>query len=79
LFAWKLLTQEERKQALKDLQSINKNHVYNALEVKEGQSMPRPGRFWKKGDQLKWRAWSKMTSEERQDAIEKLQVSFLTK
>jgi predicted Fe-S protein YdhL (DUF1289 family) len=77
LFAWKLLNQKERQQALKALQSINQEHVHNALD-EHCRKRPKPERFWKDGDPLEWRAWSNMEEKERKEAFEQLQVSFLT-
>jgi hypothetical protein len=78
LLAWKLLNQKERQEALKVLQSNNKEHVCNGSDS-HGQKRPKPGRFWKEGDPQEWRAWSNMKEEEREEAFEKLQVSLLTK
>jgi hypothetical protein len=78
LLTWRLLNQKERRQALKSLQTINKEHICNASD-EHGLKRPKTGRFWKEGDPLEWRAWSNMREKERQEAFEKLQVSLLKK
>jgi hypothetical protein len=66
------------QQALKALQSINKEHVCNSSD-EHGGKKSKPRRFWKEGDPLEWRAWSNMSEKERQQTFEKLQVSAFPK
>lgn len=78
LLAWRLLNQKERQQALKALQSINKEHVCNALD-EHGRKRPKPGRYWKESDPPEWRAWSNTKEKEKEETFEQLQVSSIPK
>lgn len=74
LYAWGSLDLEERKQALKELQLINKEHVHQALEAKGGQLVPKPGKDRKKDKPKEWRAWTKMYVWERELTFNTLKV-----
>jgi len=76
VYKWKDLTVEERKVALKGIQDINKEHVHEALEAKNGGIHAKYGKGRKKDEPKEWRAWTKMYEWERQDAFEKLNVCF---
>ncbi|KAE8450144.1 hypothetical protein EG329_006925 [Mollisiaceae sp. DMI_Dod_QoI] len=66
LYTWDDLGIEERKQALRDLQAINKEHVHQALEAKDGHLVPKPGKDRKKDEPKEWRAWTKMYAWEKE-------------
>ncbi|KAH7310108.1 hypothetical protein BKA65DRAFT_485319 [Rhexocercosporidium sp. MPI-PUGE-AT-0058] len=70
LYAWKDLTEHERKVALKELQVINKDHVHQALEAKNGSILEKHGKGRKIDEPKEWRAWSKMYGWERELAFE---------
>ncbi|KAH7377948.1 hypothetical protein BKA64DRAFT_750362 [Cadophora sp. MPI-SDFR-AT-0126] len=66
LYAWKDLTEAERKNALKELQTINKDHVHQALEAKSGGIVAKYGKGRKIDEPKEWRAWSMMYAWERE-------------
>ncbi|PVH79765.1 hypothetical protein DL98DRAFT_655164 [Cadophora sp. DSE1049] len=66
LYAWKDLTEIERKTALRELQEINKDHVHQALEAKSGEIIAKHGKSRKIDEPKEWRSWSKMYGWERE-------------
>ena len=76
LYAWKDLDKSERQTVLKELQAINKEHVINAIEAKTGKIHVKFGKGRGKDEAKEWRAWSKMSEWEKEDAFESLRVSL---
>jgi len=76
LYAWKDLDKSERQTVLKELQAINKEHVVNALEAKTGKIHVKFGKGRGKDEAKEWRAWSKMSEWEKEEAFESLRVSL---
>jgi hypothetical protein len=62
---------------LKELQEINKEHVVKALEAKTGKIHAKFGKARGKDEPKEWRAWSKMSEWEKEDAYKSLQVCLM--
>ncbi|KAH8755874.1 hypothetical protein F5882DRAFT_482007 [Hyaloscypha sp. PMI_1271] len=75
LYAWKDLDKSERQTVLKELQAINKEHVINAIEAKTGKIHVMFGKGRGKDEAKEWRAWSRMSEWEKEDAFESLRKS----
>ncbi|MAD82966.1 MAG: hypothetical protein CL912_08375 [Deltaproteobacteria bacterium] len=74
-FAWKQLTDWERKSALSELQKVNKEYVHQAREAEHGEIHARPSNNGHREDDLpEWRSWARMYARERQAAFETLKV-----
>ncbi|KAG4415213.1 hypothetical protein IFR04_011624 [Cadophora malorum] len=72
-FAWKQLTDWERKSALSELQKVNKEYVHQAREAEHGEIHARPSNNGHREDDLpEWRSWARMYARERQAAFETL-------
>jgi hypothetical protein len=59
---------------LKELQRMNKEHVLSALEKKTGKVHAKFGKSRGKDEPKEWRAWSKMSEWEKEEAFECLRV-----
>lgn len=77
MYAWKDLDKIERRIALKELQVINKEYVIMALEAKTGKIRAKFGTVRGKDEPKEWRAWSKMSEWEKEEAFESLRVRFM--
>jgi len=62
---------------LKELQSINKEHVLRSLEAQTGKTHAKVGKSRGKDEPKEWRAWSKMSEWEKEEAFESLRVRFV--
>ncbi|KAG4436986.1 hypothetical protein IFR05_007524 [Cadophora sp. M221] len=75
LYGWDVLTESERKIVLKELQAINKVHVHQALEAKNGAVVEKCGKGRKADEPKEWRAWTKMYRWEREATFNVLKKS----
>jgi hypothetical protein len=74
VWAWEDLSDSERQITLKELQEINKGHVYRALEARTGPGLSTSNKIPKRDEPREWRAWSKMLLWEKKEAYESLRV-----
>jgi hypothetical protein len=75
-YSWKILKENERWIALRELQAINYEHFRRTLEVRTGQILPKRKTSWKGGDPYEWRSWTTMYAVERENAFKTLKVYF---
>jgi predicted Fe-S protein YdhL (DUF1289 family) len=77
LYDWTLLSNAERKNALRKLQEIHKglfNPAFKANQVAKNRRLGLPS---KESDRPEWRPWNQMNDNQRRNAFETLQVSLL--
>jgi len=62
--------------ALRELQTLNRTHVQDALKFKYGGVIPKSGRDKSKDEPKEWRPWIRMYQWERKEAYKTLNVSL---